>query len=208
MTEFFSITLIIILAAISPGPDFAMVVKNAMSYDRKSGVFTAAGVSFSLLIHASYCLLGLAIIISKSLLLFSIIKYIGALYLIYIGIKSLLVKQNSVDVSHHLNKRQASLLNVFIQGLLCNLLNPKAIMFILAFFTLVIKPTSSWLMQISLGMEIAAIHFIWFSFLTFIITHHRVKKKLNQFQYYISKVMGLVLIGFGTRIALLSKTLT
>ena len=208
MTDFVSITFIIMLAAISPGPDFAMVVKNALSHDRKSGIVTALGVSCSLLIHSTYCLLGLAIIISKSLLLFSIIKYIGAAYLIYIGTKSLLSKRKPTEVTDNLNKRQSNLLNSFMQGLLCNLLNPKAIMFILAFFTLFVKPTSSWLMQAGLCMEIAVIHFIWFSFLSLIITHQRIKNKLNQFQYYISKTMGIVLIGFGTRIALLGETVS
>lgn len=72
--QYFMITLIIVLAAISPGPDFALVVKNALQHNRKAGIFSALGVSMSLLMHASYCILGLAIIISKSVLLFSIIN--------------------------------------------------------------------------------------------------------------------------------------
>ena len=71
MYELLSITLIILLAAISPGPDFAVVTKNALLYSRKSGIFTAMGVSTSLLIHSTYCILGLAIVIAKSLLLSS-----------------------------------------------------------------------------------------------------------------------------------------
>jgi RhtB (resistance to homoserine/threonine) family protein len=208
ITEFFSITFIIILAAISPGPDFALVVKNALSYGRKSGVFTALGVSCSLIIHSAYCLLGLAIVISKSLLLFSIIKFIGAAYLIYIGVKSLLANKKSTEIHNNSNKGQISSVSAFIQGLLCNLLNPKSIMFVLAFFTLIINPTISELMQINLGIEISVIHFLWFSFLAFIITHQHVKRRLSRFQYYITKTMGVVLIGFGARIAFLSKALT
>ena len=103
MTEFFTITLIIILAAISPGPDFAMVVKNALSRNRMSGIFTALGVSFSMVIHSTYCILGLAIVISQSLLLFSIVKYIGAAYLIYIGTKSLLAKRSELEIQEQTN---------------------------------------------------------------------------------------------------------
>ena len=88
MQEFLSISLLIMLAAVSPGPDFAVVTKNSLLYSRKAGLFTALGVSVSLLIHAVYCILGLAIIISQSLLAFSVIKYLGAAYLIYIGFKA------------------------------------------------------------------------------------------------------------------------
>lgn len=93
MQEFLSISLLILLASISPGPDFAIVTKNSLLYSRKKGLFTALGVSVSLLVHTIYCILGLAIIISHSLLAFSVVKYLGAAYLICIGFKSLLAKR-------------------------------------------------------------------------------------------------------------------
>lgn len=206
MTGLIAISFIIMLAAISPGPDFAMVVKNTLLYGRKAGVFTALGVSSSLLIHSSYCVLGLAIIITQSLLLFSIIKYIGAAYLIYIGVKSLLTKRK--DAQKEEQEDTVIVLNgfqLFSQGLLCNLLNPKAIMFILAFFTLIINPSTSWLAQLGFGIEIAFIHLIWFSGLAIVITHQRVKANLTKLQHYIVKVMGAVLIGFGAHIAFLRQ---
>jgi len=205
MTEFFAITLIIILAAISPGPDFAIVIKNALMHNRKSGIFTALGVSCSLLIHASYCILGLAIIISQSLLLFSIIKYLGAAYLIYIGIKSLMAKRPSTHIQTQTNHTPLNAFQSFTQGFLCNLLNPKAIMFILAFFTLIINPSTSWLAQFSYGIEIGLVHAIWFGWLAIMITHQRIKASLNKAQYYIVKAMGAVLVGFGLHIALSTK---
>jgi RhtB (resistance to homoserine/threonine) family protein len=207
MTEFFAITLIIILAAISPGPDFAMVVKNALLHDRKSGVFTALGVASSILVHSSYCVLGLAIVISKSLLLFSMIKYIGAAYLIYIGIKSVLAKHQMAEINEQGTHTTLNAYQSFLQGLLCNLLNPKAIMFILAFFTLIVSPETSWDLQIGFAIEIALVHFVWFSCLALMITHQRVKANLNKIQPYIVKTMGFVLIGFGARIALLSNVI-
>lgn len=204
MVEFFTITLIIILAAISPGPDFAMVIKNAIFLNRRSAIFTALGVSCSLLIHSIYAILGLAIVISHSLLLFSLIKYAGAAYLIYIGIKSLLAEQtisgiNANSVHQKINGSQA-----FLQGLLCNLLNPKAIMFILAFFTLIVKPSVSLIAQFGFGIEIGLIHFVWFSCLAVMITHERVRTSLTKIQHHIIKLMGIILIGFGARIASLN----
>lgn len=203
MSEFFAITVLIMLAAISPGPDFAMVTKNSLMYSRRAGTFTALGVSVSLLIHATYCILGLAIIISQSLLAFSIIKYLGAAYLIYIGIKSLLAKREAAHLNVHHSNRTITDFQAFRQGLLCNLLNPKAIMFLLAFFTLVVKPGSSLLTEISYGFEIGIIHMIWFSLLAYMLTHHYVKRNLSRIQFYIVKAMGAVLIAFGLRIATL-----
>ncbi|MCE3238302.1 MAG: lysine transporter LysE [Gammaproteobacteria bacterium] len=208
MSEFITISLIIMLAAISPGPDFAMVVKNALLRNRRCGIFTALGVSCSLLIHSAYCILGLAIVISKSLILFSIIKYIGAAYLIYIGVKSLLAKHSVMQITEQTTNDTMNTYQGFMQGLLCNLLNPKAIMFILAFFTLIINPSSSWIEQLGFGIEIALIHFVWFSWLALMITHQRIRARLNTIQHYIGKVMGVALIGFGARIALLSHVVS
>ncbi len=206
MSEFLAISLLIILAAISPGPDFAMVVKNSLLYSRRAGTFTALGVATSLLIHGTYCILGLAIIISESLLAFSIIKYVGAAYLIYIGIKSLLAKREATQFnSLHHQQKGLNDWSAFRQGLLCNLLNPKAIMFLLAFFTLVVKPGSSIVSELGYGLEIAVIHAIWFSFLAYLLTHQYVKTNLSKVQFYIVKVMGAVLVAFGIRIAMLHQ---
>ena len=205
MQEFLSISLLIMLAAISPGPDFAIVTKNSLMYSRKSGIFTALGVSISLLIHASYCILGLAILISQSLLAFSIIKYLGAAYLIYIGIKSLLAKRETEKLNIRHSSHGITGLQVFYQGLLCNLLNPKAIMFLLAFFTLVVKPGHSLITEMGYGLEIALIHMIWFSSLAYMLTHRYVKNNLSRIQFYIVKVMGALLVAFGVRIATLGQ---
>ena len=207
MQEFFSISLLIILAAISPGPDFAVVTKNSLFHSRKTGIYTALGVSVSLLIHAVYCILGLALIISQSLLAFSIIKYLGATYLIYIGIKGLMAKREITKLDDQKSKPSLTSLSAFYQGLLCNLLNPKAIMFLLAFFTLIVKPGHSLWVEMAYGFEIAVIHMIWFSSLSMMMTHHAIKTNLNRIQFYIVKAMGAVLVAFGVRIATLTQAI-
>jgi threonine efflux protein len=204
MQEFITISLLIMLAAISPGPDFAVVTKNSLLYSRRVGIYTALGVSLSLLIHAVYCILGLAIIISQSLLAFSIIKYLGASYLIYIGIKGMFSKQHAMKLGIEKSNQSISNKQAFYQGLLCNLLNPKAIMFLLAFFTLIVKPGHSLIFEMGYGFEIAIIHMIWFSSISLLLTHHIVKANLNRLQFYIAKIMGAILVVFGIRIATLS----
>lgn len=202
MNEFFTITFIIIFAAISPGPDFALIVKNTLEHNRKIGVYTAFGISSSLLIHSIYAILGLALIITHSLLLFKMIKYIGAMYLMYLGLRSLLSTQSKTGFRQHSTVKSITRQQAFYQGLLCNLLNPKAILFILAFFTLIIKPSTSWIAQVWFGIEIALIHFIWFSFLAIMMTHRYIQIHLNKIQFYIVKAMGILLICFGAYIAI------
>ncbi len=207
MQEFFSISLLIMLAAISPGPDFAVVTKNSLLYSRKAGIYTALGVSVSLIIHAVYCILGLALIISQSLLAFSIIKYLGAAYLIYIGFKGLSAKREAVLLEDKTSNKSLRPLSAFYQGLLCNLLNPKAIMFLLAFFILIVKPGHSLWIEMGYGFEIAVIHMIWFSSLSMMMTLQTVKENLNRIQFYIVKAMGALLVAFGLRIATLSQAI-
>lgn len=207
MTHFLAISLIIILAAISPGPDFAMVVKNSLFSGRKSGIMTAVGITVSLVVHSIYAILGLAVMIAHSLLLFNFIKYLGAAYIIYLGIKSILSRNNSMTINDTKEFQAITPYHSFMQGLLCNLLNPKAIMFILAFFTLAIDSSSTWFERVGFGVEIALVHLVWFTLLSLLITHSRVKQNLSKAQGYLSKVMGAVLIGFGTRICFLNQVI-
>jgi RhtB (resistance to homoserine/threonine) family protein len=206
MQEFLSISALILLAAISPGPDFALVTRNSLMYSRKAGIYTAFGISVSILIHATYCILGLAILISESPFAFNIMKYLGASYLIYIGIKSLFAKRDRelIQVNHASQSIKGS--QLFYQGLLCNLLNPSVIMFFLAFFTMVV-PGHTLALEAGYALEISAIQMIWFSTLAFMLTHPYVKRNLNRIQFYIVKMMGALLVGFGLKIATLSKAL-
>ena len=206
MLDFLTISLIILLAVISPGPDFAIVSRNALRYSQKIGLFTAMGVSCGALFHGSYCILGFAIVISKSLLAFNIIKYVGAAYLIYLGIKGLLEKQTSSNqVTIEKFVKEISAAQAFRQGILCNVLNPKTILFFLALFTMMIKPSTSLATQAGYGIEISIIHFSWFSLVALFFSHPKVKLFLGKFFHYITKAFGGLLVIFGLKIATISQ---
>jgi len=78
-----------LVAVVTPGPDFALTLRNSLAYSRRAGLYTAVGVGAGNLVHATYSLIGIGAVISKSILLFNILKWVGAAYLIYVGIKSL-----------------------------------------------------------------------------------------------------------------------
>ena len=198
MLEYYTVAVIALLAAISPGPDFVIVAKNAIAHNRSRAIMTSIGIGVGILVHSTYCVLGLAIVISKSLLLFSIIKYLGAAYLIYLGLKSLLSKEGiAKNLSIEDNKPTISNWKAFQNGLLTNLLNPKCTLFMLSVFTAVVKPHTPTWVQATYGIEIALITAVWFVFLSLGLTHALIKAKIERVQKYVTKTIGFVLVSLG-----------
>ena len=207
LAQFFSIGLIALLGAMLPGPDFAIVAKNSLLHSRKSGIFTTFGVGAAILVHMTYCVLGLAIVISSSLLLFNVIKYVGATYLIYLGVMSLFSKQSGKLVTTETveKKSEISAFVSFRQGFLCNLLNPKATLFFLSIFTVIIKPDTPMSWEILYALEIFFVAVLWFSSLTVILSHPKVQGTLEKAEIYIAKLLGIFLIGFGVALAFIKQ---
>lgn len=92
LTQFLTVAVVHLFAVMSPGPDFAVVTKNSLLHSRKTGIYTSLGIALGISVHIAYSLLGIGLVISKSAVLFSIIKYLGAGYLVYIGYLSLRAK--------------------------------------------------------------------------------------------------------------------
>lgn len=185
---FFSIAMISLLGAMSPGPDFAVVTKNCLTGDFRRGFYATLGVSSALLVHVSYCLLGVALLIQQSPLVFTIIKYLGAAYLFYLGVGLLREK-----VTGEITQGAKMGRNPFLSGFLCNLLNPKATIFILSLFTQLIDPSLGTFEKAMLGTTISIVSLIWFSLLSFFLTHRLLQKHMVRFQAIITKVMGVAL---------------
>jgi RhtB (resistance to homoserine/threonine) family protein len=208
LEQFFTIGILMLLSAMLPGPDFALVTKNTILHSRRAGLFTSLGVGSAILIHITYCALGLAIVISQSLLLFSLIKFIGAGYLVYLGLNSLISKKTPATISADKpagTKTQISDFVAFRQGFLCNLLNPKATLFFLALFTVIIKPETPALWEFIYAIEMFFILTAWFCSLTLILSHPKVLRGLNRVEKYISKVLGVFFIGFGVALAFVKQ---
>lgn len=208
MTNFISTFLIIasmhFLAMASPGPDFVLVTRNALLYPRKIAIFTALGIALGIVVHVTYCLLGLAVIILHSPFFFTALKYLGSAYLIYLGIKALLPEKKGISNSSRKNvpASAVSARQALWQGFLCNALNPKAALFFLGLFTLAIKPTTLWWQQIFYASWMVTATFLWFSLLSVLITNPRIRAKLMRIQPGITKIMGILLIVFGVELAL------
>ena len=195
----FTVGVLNLLAAMSPGPDFAIVTKNTIMGSRRAGYMTALGISIAVLIHISYCTLGLAWVITKTPILFNGIKVLGAAYLVYLGVKALIAKEIRTKSYVKAGKQQTQLSSwqAFREGFLTNLLNPKCTLFFLALFTLVIQVQHvSWL-HVIIGVELFLIVLTWFSSLAWMLSHPRIMGILQRRQVLLMKMTGLFLIAFG-----------
>lgn len=205
LTQLLIVATVHLLAVMSPGPDFAMVTRNSLVYSRRSGIFTSAGLGLGIGVHVTYCLLGIGLLISQSIVLFNVIKFIGAGYLIYIGYKSLKAKPASAVLGAEEIKpagRSLSAIQSVRSGFLTNVLNPKATLFMLALFTQVISPATPKLWQAAYGIEMMLATFAWFALVSVFFSHSRIKAKVTRFQHYIERFTGAVLIALGIKVAL------
>lgn len=215
LTQFLTVVVVHFLAVASPGPDFIIVTKNSLSMGRKSGIYTAIGVALGIGVHVTYCMLGIGLIISQSILVFSIIKYIGAAYLIWIGIKGLRSRKKNidnfekeVDKEISVSKTETNKKSAFSQirtGLFVNVLNPKATIFFLALFTQVIDPKTPTFIQGLYGLETILATFVWFSIVAVAFSNNKMKQKITRVEHWINRFSGAVLIALGIKVALSEK---
>lgn len=196
-----SVTLIHLLAVMSPGPDFFMALKNSLTYSRKTGIYTAIGFGLGIAVHIFYSLAGLALLISKSVLIFSIIKYLGVAYLLYIGILSFISKPKDISVQDNTHLQDISTLKAIRIGFLTNVLNPKATLFFLSLFTLVIKPDTADSTLLIISIILVLNTMLWFTLVAVFFTQKRIRVFYNQYQSWFSKAFGGVLIAIGLKIA-------
>lgn len=206
LNEFMTLAVIGFLGAMSPGPDFVIVTQHSLQYGKRQGLYTALGIALGCLVHVTYCVIGIGVIVAKSVLAFNIIKYVGAGYLIYLGCKALLSRSNEIGTTSPLATAEPlSSFDAAKRGFLVNILNPKATLFFLSVFSQVIDPQTPRVVQALFGIEFSLISIIWFGSLAWILTHHALKQKLIATQKYLDKILGGALVLLGLKVATLTQ---
>jgi RhtB (resistance to homoserine/threonine) family protein len=189
------------VAVASPGPDFVMAVRNSVLYSRRAGIMTAIGFAFGVAIHVAYCLGGIALLISKSILLFSIVKYIGAAYLFYVGFKA--IKSKGMDKAEIDGpKLKMTDLQALRSGFITNLFNPKATMFFLALFTQIVAPETPLLIQSLYGATCIVLTGSWFSMVAVVLTTPAIRQRFLRFSEWIDRACGVLFIALGVKLVL------
>lgn len=206
LTSWLLLVAVFSAAVISPGPDFVMSIRNSLLYGRRAGVLTAIGFASGVLVHASYAVLGVGAVIAHSPVLFSIIKYAGAAYLIYLGVQAL--RSRGADMSAveaGLTRKESAKRSDWLSlrdGFLTNLLNPKATLFFVALFTQLVDPGMPLYIKAVFGLTCAVMVALWFMVVTLLMTQPAIRKRYVAVSARIDKFFGVLLIGFGIRVAM------
>lgn len=195
-----AVATISVFMAISPGADFAMVTRNSIFHSRRAGLFSALGVSLAIWIHVAYSIAGLAVIISNSIVLFSIIKYMGAAYLIYIGWQTFRTQPENADARDDCSV-PLSAFGALKIGFVTNALNPKTTVFFMSIFTQVVEPGTPVSVQVVFGAIISMAHLLWFSLVAVMLTRPVLLRKFKHYRRAIERVVGSILMGFGLKVA-------
>ena len=183
----------------SPGPDFFLIVKQSLCQGRKISLLTSMGIGTGIIVHILLCVFGLGVIISDSDIIFNLIIIAGALYIIYMGIQSVVTNTSLIIIDYDINKKYNSY-TAFSKGFFTNILNPKATLFFLSIYTIIINNNPPIYIQLAYGLWMAIATAAWFCFLSTVLTNHRIAKRIELFGNKIQKLMGIVLLIVGFKI--------
>lgn len=196
-----------IVLNLTPGADTMYILGRSISQGKKAGILSALGISTGAIFHIILATLGLSIILAKSALVFEIVKYLGATYLIFLGIKSLLTKSNGKFELKQEHK-QVSNIKIFTSGVLTNILNPKVALFFLAFLPQFIDPnyTQSSLSFLVLGLTFLCTGTVWCLILAVFASKLSYKIRKNyKIKLWLDKITGGIFILLGIKLALSKK---
>nr|WP_154894229.1 LysE family translocator [Paenibacillus xylanexedens] len=189
-----------ILLNLIPGADTMYIVGRSMSHGRKAGVYSVFGIISGSIIHTFLVAFGLSIILTKSIIVFNIIKILGVIYLVYLGIRMLLDKTNVGFNSTESNKQ--NIRKIYVQGLLTSLTNPKVYLFFIAFLPQFIDTKANGPIPfIILGLTFSFTGLLWCLFIAYFSAYVIRKIKMNQrVGFYLNKITGVIFIGLGLKL--------
>ncbi|GGB75961.1 LysE family transporter [Shewanella inventionis] len=205
-----SLAVIHIVALMSPGPDFAIVVKMATQQTRLTAVYCALGIAAAILVHTLLSLLGISVMIQQSPLAYMAVQLIGSGYLAWMGLGALtsalkalkLKRQPATLVTASIdNVANISSFKGFKTGLYTNLLNPKALIFFITLFTVLITPQVSSATKIAAAILLFSLSFIWFGLLALVLSKPRIQQKLLAANTIIDLLVGVIFITVAITIA-------
>ena len=213
LEQFLLIAMVHFLAVASPGPDFALILKQSIRYNRRIAIYTSFGIAAGIIVHVTYSLVGIGLLIASDERLFTALKYIAASYFCYIAWHCLRAKKPDKELSGSVSKyvndstvssggaakaetaiKTPSAKSAFLNGFLINALNVKATLFFVSLFSVVIAPETLLSIKIAYGAYLVAATGAWFCFLSYMLTQDRVRYVLQRKGYILDRVMGIILL--------------
>ncbi len=199
--QFFLIAAVHLIAVASPGPDFAIILKQSIRYDRRTAIFTSFGIAMGILLHVTYSLVGIGLLIASDERLFTALKYLAASYFCYIAWHGLRAKKteyhhnsDKFKLSSGEDQKVPSPKKAFFIGFLINGLNVKATLFFVSLFSVIISTETPFAIKLSYGLYMTVATAAWFVLLSYLLTHSKVRNLLQIKGYLLDRVMGAVLL--------------
>ncbi|HEY9154953.1 MAG TPA: LysE family transporter [Opitutaceae bacterium] len=210
--QFITVCGLHLLAVASPGPDFAIVVKQSIQHGRRTGLWTALGIGSGICVHIAYTLLGFGLVLKSSWIAFTTMKVVAAGYLAYLGMRALLPRKldasaNGARIQFEPARESAvtalnqASLRAYATGFWTNALNPKVTIFFVAVFSVVVNPATPRLILIGYGVWMAVMTALWFSLVAAFFTRVSVRNAFLRLGPWFDRVIGAVLLGLCVALA-------
>ncbi|MMZ58815.1 Leucine efflux protein [compost metagenome] len=189
-----------ILLNLTPGTDTMYIISRSISQGKMAGVYSALGITTGSIVHTLLAAFGLSIVLMKSILLFNIIKIVGAVYLAYLGIKLLLAKKSAMKVQTSIQEMPYK--KIYLQGLIINITNPKVALFFLAFIPQFISiGNPSPLPFAILGLTFCLTGGLWCLLIANFSSLATKKLRKNQnVEFILNKLTGIVFIAMSVKL--------
>jgi RhtB (resistance to homoserine/threonine) family protein len=194
------ITSIHLLAAAAPGPDFVLVSQQTLSNGKRAGLLCSLGIALGLSIHILYSSLGLAAIIASSSSALWGIKILGGGYLIYLGLSGLKTRARRAETSTIEVVAERSTLKIIGLGFLCNALNPKAPIYFVSLFTIVLSQDTPAQHLLIYGLWMMVLQLAWFSLLSLLLSRPSVTQKFQRMGHWIDRIAGSAMLLLGIKV--------
>lgn len=210
LSEILTFAFVASLLVMSPGPNGVLIARTVPTSGRAAGFANVLGFVVAFYLHGALSVLGISIILVQSATAFAIVKYLGAAYLCWIGVKALISAVKGVAPAPEVvpAKRRRTLVNAFVEGMLTNALNPKVSMFYLAafpqFITLGETTAASSFLLVTIHSLLNA---IWFGAMVVLLASLTKVAGGGNFQRWLKGVTGVVFIGFGAKLATYRPTI-
>ncbi len=190
---FFKIFTVCLLGAISPGPSMVVVVNNAIFKGRFHGILTSLGHGIGIGIYALFAVLGVALIIKTNLFVFNVIKSLSIIFLIYLGIKSMIDK-DKLDFE---KKDLSGGFTSFLQGISISLLNPKIFIWFVAIYSHFMSLENGKVYNLTLILTAGIVDTIWYIILSLLVTSNIALEFFKNKNVILKKFVGSVFIIIG-----------
>jgi len=186
-----------------PGPDMALVTRNALRAGGAGASFTALGAGVGILGWATASTVGVGVLLERSVTAFTLLKLAGAIYLGYLGLRSLVGSQRSGSMTEEARPpamRRADAVTFFRQGVLGNLLNPKAGVIFVTIIPQFVRPGDPFARLLLMLLAFEVMMVIWLNFYGFVISRLGRGALGGRLRHAVERVTGAILIGLGVKL--------